>query len=323
MFGIQSNHYNFSGRQKIRECCTQETMMLDKNARYFTDREYGERPRTTDVIDGRLWSGFYILIDTRIGDSSFGYRFPYQCPDGRGPCGCDSHAFGCVLSAEVPGTEWPLSHAETPETPMLLDVLEFCASAVGDPIQGSYHSFFDHHHLNWDRQSGLARFVADVNLLFARNGIAYELTDEGQARRVLPQPLGEALRRTLFTTGDTETDRLLEVARDRIFMPKADERQDALEKLWDAFERLKTLEPGSDKRAQAEALLDRAAVRGSKFRNVLGEEAAALTKIGNSFRIRHSETTQENLSSLEQVDYLFGRLFSFIRMILKATGRGG
>ena len=290
---------------------------------YFTDREYGERARTIDAIDERLWAGLHSLIVTRVGDGSFGYRFPEQCPDGYGPCGCDRQAFSQVLSAEVPFIEWPISISALPETPLILDLLEFCATAVGQPIERSFHTFFNHHHLTWDREDGLARFVADVNLLFARNGIAYELTKEGQARRLLSQPLAQALSRTLFATGDTETDRLLEIARRRILLPKAEDRQDALEKLWDAFERLKTLEPGADKRAQADALLERAAAPGSSFLRVLREEATALTKIGNSFRIRHSETTQEGLASLDQVDYLFGRLFSFIRLILKSTGHGG
>ena len=52
---------------------------------YFTDREYGNRPRIIDAIDARVWGGLYSLIDKRIGDDSFGYRFPEQCPDGRGP----------------------------------------------------------------------------------------------------------------------------------------------------------------------------------------------------------------------------------------------
>lgn len=291
--------------------------------RYYTDQEYGERPRTIDVIDERLWAGLYSLIDTRISDNSFGNRFPKHCPDGNGPYGCDRQNFGRVLGAEVPMAEWPLSYGELPETPVILDLLEFCASAVGEPMEGSYHSYFGHYHLSWDSKVGIDRFVSDVNLLFARNGIAYELMEEGQIRRLLPQPLAEALSWTLFRTGDAETDQLLEAARRRISLPKAEDRQDALEKLWDAFERLKTLEPGANKRTQADALLDRAATSGSKFRQVLGEEAISLTKIGNSFRIRHSETTQEGLESLERVDYLFGRLFSFIRMVLKATKRGG
>lgn len=290
---------------------------------YFTEREYGARPATIDVIDGRLWAGLYSLIQTRMGDDSFGLRFPEQCADGYGPCGCDFQAFSRMLGAEVPWIEWPLSVDEAPETPVILDLLEFCAGAVGEPIQGGYHSYFGHHHLSWDRDAGLARFVADVNLLFRRNSVAYELTSSGQARRLLPQPIADALGWAMFQTGDAETDRLLEAARQRFLSPKPEDRQDALEKLWDAFERLKTLEPGGNKRVQADALLDRVAAPGSGFREALGREAAELTTIGNSFRIRHSETTQEALTSLDQIDYLFTRMFAFVRVILKGTGRGG
>ncbi len=103
------------------------------------------------------------------------------------PCGCDEQAFRQVLGAEVPWIEWPLSPNVVPDTPVILDLLEFCASAVGEPIQGAYHSYYRHPHLSWDRDAGLARFVADVNLLFRRNAVAYELTATGQARRLLPQ----------------------------------------------------------------------------------------------------------------------------------------
>ncbi|MER8829146.1 hypothetical protein NKH73_24705 [Mesorhizobium sp. M0938] len=290
---------------------------------YFTDREYGARPATIYVIDARLWAGLYSLIQTRIGDGSFGLRFPEQCPDGNGPYGCDAQAFSRVLGAEVPWILWPLSANEVPDTPVILDLLEFCASAVGEPIKGSYHSYFGHHYLSWNRDAGLTRFVADVNLLFRRNAVAYELTPIGQARRLLPQPIANALGWAMFQTGDAETDRLLEAARQRFLSPKPEDRQDALEKLWDAFERLKTLEPGANKRAQADALLDRVATQDSGFRNALGREAAELTTIGNSFRIRHSETTQEVLISPDHVDYLFTRMFAFVRVILKGTGRGG
>lgn len=290
---------------------------------YFTEREYGARPQTIDAIDKRLWGGFYSLIQTRIGDGSFGLRFPEQCPDGNGPYGCDEQAFSRVLAAEVPWIEWPLSPDEVPDTPVILDLLEFCAGAVGEPIQRGYHSYFGHHHLSWDRDAGLARFVADVNVLFRRNAVAYELTPPGQARRLLPKPLADALGWALFHTGDAETDRLLEAARQRILSPRPEDRQDALEKLWDAFERLKTLEPGANKRVQADALLDRVAPPTSRFRQALAREAAELTDIGNSFRIRHSETTQEALTSPDQVDYLFTRMFALVRAILRGTGRGG
>jgi len=128
---------------------------------------------------------------------------------------------------------------------------------------------------------------------------------------------------TLFQTGDAETDRLLESARLRVLSPKEDDRRDALEKLWDAFERWKTLEPGANKRVQADALLDRVASVGSGYRGMLAREAAELATIGNSFRTRHSEVTQEALTSQDQVDYLFTRMFAFVRLVLRRTGRGG
>ena len=291
--------------------------------RYWTDQEYGARPQTIDVIDERVWDGLRSLISTCLDDGSFGYRFPAECPDGGAAFGCNWQAFGHMLRAEVRDIDWPLPDQGLPPTDVILDVLVFCASAVGKPIKESYHPYFRHDHLSWDREAGLARFLSDVNRIFARNGVAYELTPDGQARRLLPEPLAEALRSTVFKTGDDETDRLLEAARLRIASPKEDDRRDALEKLWDAFERVKTLEPGSDKRQRADALLDRAAVPGTGFREMLGEEALALTRIGNTFRIRHSEVDQERLSSLEHLDYLFWRMFAFVRMVLKATGRGG
>ncbi|MEO9963537.1 MAG: hypothetical protein ABJF07_24900 [Nisaea sp.] len=135
---------------------------------YYTDREYGARPPTIDVIDGRLWAGLCSLIQTRIGDGSFGLRFPEQCSDGNGPFGCDEQSFHRLLAAEVPSVEWPLSPSEVPATPVVLDLLEFCAAAVGEPVQKSFHAFFGHYHLSWDRAAGLKRFIADVNMLFSR-----------------------------------------------------------------------------------------------------------------------------------------------------------
>lgn len=289
---------------------------------YFTDREFGAVPRASESIDERLWGGLHSLIETRLDDASFGYRFPLACPDaGKRPCGCDRSAFALMLEAEVPQIEWPLRPNKLPETPVILDLLEFCARAVGQPVEGSWHGFFDHYHLAWGRDAGLTAFVADVNRVFARNGLAFEMIAEGRIQRLLPAALRVALMQARFATGDAETDRLLETARLRILAPKYEDRSDGLEKLWDAFERIKTLEPGNDKRLTADAMLDYAARPGSKLRATLSVEADALTKIGNTHRIRHSEIWQEPLETALQIDYLFTRLFAFIYLQLKASNR--
>ena len=295
---------------------------------YFSERERGARPRTEETISRPVRRALIQLVEIRIGNGSFGWRFPEQCADGCGPYGTDEQAFWETAVAEVPDlpipdgwTEPTLRSAEGAETVVFLDLLEFSARAVARPVEQGYHDFYRHHHLDFDRDAGLADFVEDVNRLFRRNGIAFELSDEGHARRLVALGLRDELREAAFNTGDTETDRLLDAARERILLPIEDDRRDALEKLWDAFERIKTIEPGADKKAQAGRLLDRTATS-PKFRGFLTDEAKALTQIGNGLRIRHSETTQEPVQTPEHIDYLFHRMFSFVRLVLRATGRG-
>ena len=84
---------------------------------------------------------------------------------------------------------------------------------------------------------------------------------------------------------------------------------------------MKTLERGADKKAQADALLNRAAMPGTRMRDAIGDEAKSLTTIGNSLRIRHSEVSQESIDPSEQLDWLFVRMFSYVRLLLLSSGR--
>ena len=75
------------------------------------------------------------------------------------------------------------------------------------------------------------------------------------------------------------------------------------------------------KKAGVADLLDKAAgSKGPKFREMLETEAKQLTEIGNTFQIRHSETTQERPDDAAHVDYLFHRLFSLVYLTLRASG---
>jgi hypothetical protein len=234
--------------------------------------------------------------------------------------------FGRHVSAHVPAVDEALTpfSVEPPPTLAILDLLELVASSVGEPVERGYHEYFRHRHIGFDRPAGLARFVADVNRVLARNGVAFEMNKAGRIRRLGPPVLRDALSRATFHTGDRDTDQLLAAAMEKFLSPKPQDRADSLEKLWDAFERAKTLEPGVDKKERVKALLDRAAAgTGLRFREVLEDEAIALTKIGNTFCIRHFETDKEPLREPDQIDALFHRMFSFLRLVLKRTGRGG
>lgn len=289
---------------------------------YFSDRERGPRARTEELIPERVWGALHDLIQGRIDDGSFGASFPEMCSDGRGPIGTDQAAFWRTARAEIPDLPEYLYPSEVPELLVILDLLEFCARSIGLPTRVDYHPFFKHFHLDFDRAAGRTEFVAAVERLFARNGIAFELTAEGVARRLGPPALRDELRQAVFHTNDAETDRLLEEARRRFFSPQFADRLDAIEKLWDAFERIKTLEKGANKQQTAAHLLDRVTLaQAPKFRVFLDNEAKELTTIGNSLRIRHSETDKEPVATSLQVDYLFHRLFSFLLLLLRATNR--
>ncbi|HZR84220.1 MAG TPA: hypothetical protein VFD92_24190 [Candidatus Binatia bacterium] len=125
----------------------------------------------------------------------------------------------------------------------------------------------------------------------------------------------ESLHDKTFTTGDPELDGLLERALVHHLSPDPADSEDAVRELWDGWERLKTL-VAADKRAGIAVLLSRAAPEPT-IRAQLAEEARILTRIGNQFMIRHTETTQTKLEQPEHFRYLFRRLFAFMWLLLR------
>ena len=287
---------------------------------YYSDRTLGAPVRSEEAIPPLTWGGVAALINRLISNGAFAAVFPADCPDGRGVTGTDEQMMRDALLAEVPDLEeWPLRPSHQPPTMAVLDLLEFSYRAVASPVNGSFHSFFGHYHLGFNVEEGRREFRDDVNRLLARGKVAYELGTDGLIRRLVPEAVMSVIAPE-FKTGDATLDEMLRTARDKFLDRSPSTRREALEKLWDAFERLKTIEPGADKKSQVKILLDRTASE-PMFRNVLEQEAQTLTKIGNDFLIRHAETNKVAISSDRDVDYLFHRLFAFVRLTLRATGR--
>jgi len=293
---------------------------------YFSDRELGPVPRTKEKITAGAWGGIVALIESRIADGSFGIRFPNTCPDSNVCCGTDALAFARSAKSQIPDLDWPpdTQHLELvpPSTFVVLDLIQFCYANVGQPKQINFHSFFNHHHLSFVKDEGQALFLEEINQIFFRNGLVFELNTNGTIERLPPIVLREVLSEATFQTGDQDLDHLLQTARRKFLSPDPDMRRESLEKLWDAWERLKTIEPGKDKQSQIKALLDRCSSE-PKMRDSLEKEARELTSIGNSYRIRHSETDKTPISDANMVDYFFHRMFSMIRLLLRTTGKGG
>ena len=301
---------------------------------YFSDREAGPQVAVTEDINQTVWGAVLSLIETRVNDGSLAHGFPSHCPDGNAIEGTDINAMWNAIRAEIrdivtEDTEsWHLFCSRyqptdsPPDTLAILDLIEFVSRNIAQSVHCDWHSFYKHHHLSLNRQEGLEKFVEDINRIFSRNGLAYQLTDNGLIKRTLPPQIGTLLKRTVFSTGDQNLDKLLDTAIERFRLPKPESRQDALEKLWDAFERLKTIEFPKDKKESANLLITNAISDDFPvFRSAVTEEFKALTDLGNMLWIRHSEQDKEPVGDNGAKDYLFMRLFLLIWLVLKGTGR--
>ena len=299
---------------------------------YFSDRENGPRARTEQVISPVVWAGLVATVQALINSGAFGLRLPERCPDGQAVCGWDTDALAASVIAEMPGLAWPLetmclvedgflSQREpfAPDTLLILDFIEFIYASVAKPIPGKHHDFFSHHHLTFDQQSGQEEFRATVNRIFSRNGVAFEMLSTGRIVRVLPPVLGEDLKRTIFRTGDRTLDNMLDECRAKFSDRNPLLRREALERLWDGWERIKSLAGPGDKKRSIKIIPDATATEPS-LRARLEGEATELNSIGNSHLIRHSEVNQVPVIDVDQVDYLFHRLFAMIQLILRKKG---
>lgn len=287
---------------------------------FFSDRELGPRPRTSEQINSKVWGGIYSAIQKRIDDGSFGYGFPEQCPDGYGISGCDVQKLRLTVEAEIPNLEWPLTPERVPSFYEIFDLLELLHRNVGNPSEWDFHSYFRHSHLNFDMEEGQRLFREEINRIFSRNGIAFEFDTDGQIHRLVPMVFHEDLIESEFNTGDDQLDNLLIGARVKFLDPRLNIRKEALEKLWDAWERLKTLELPTDKKQSIQILLNKATSEPAIY-SLLDAEARELTNIGNNLMIRHTEVGKTPIAESEMIDYLFHRMFSMVLLLLRKSGR--
>ena len=197
--------------------------------------------------------------------------------------------------------EWPLEIRD--RVSIQLTLFQEMASGREDVfsfIAGFYDPIGDHVGY-WDFATNtLGTFVRDLKKLSVRNPLSVVFSDALDSRQ---------------RTGDAELDRLLESAQ-RLARDAAPEaRRQGLETLWDAWERLKSLD-GPNKKMAITKRLEYSAGNSGPFLTMLEVEAGELTRIGNEFHIRHFESNRHELSEPKHCEYFFFRLFSMIQLLL-------
>ncbi|MDW8743705.1 hypothetical protein Q7W37_11910 [Streptococcus suis] len=116
---------------------------------------------------------------------------------------------------------------------------------------------------------------------------------------------------THLQVADITVNELIEESKLYIRKNSIDEKQIALEKIWDAFERFKTYF-GEDKKKSILQILKIVSNGNQSLFEELEKECRSLTDIGNKFQIRHFEINKSKLDSVESKEYLYFRMLSFL-----------
>lgn len=158
----------------------------------------------------------------------------------------------------------------------------------------------------YEKYNSNGEFATQINALFKLNSITYKL-DQGRVESTLDISINQKDVSEISEKGLKE---LINEA-DRYY--REGNTQIAVEKLWDAFERLKTYySPSLDKAQSANKIIDDMSGSNTNFKSMYETEFRALTTIGNSFRIRHHETTKIDITDNRQYDYFYKRCLALV-----------
>ncbi|MBA2938216.1 hypothetical protein HZF08_07845 [Paenibacillus sp. CGMCC 1.16610] len=286
---------------------------------YFSDRELGKKELKSEEITVSVYNGI-VGVYKRF-QKNFSNDFPDTCPDNEMVCGTDVQLLNSAIKAQIPKMETPVNvkwdEDEDVDKYALLDFVEFCYSKISDINESDYHSYFKHYHIFFpDTENEKEKFRAEVNQIFARNGIVFYLDSDSMVKRHLPTQLDAVLQNLNVKSKDDRLNELVNLAIENIRKPKEIDRQIALEKIWDAFERIKTFYDPNNKKASAQTLVLNISAGTADFDDLLDIEFKNLTDIGNKYQIRHFETNKIQIGSMKQVDYLFYRMIALIDLCM-------
>jgi hypothetical protein len=280
----------------------------------FTERNNMREPiKSTSEISLVAYSVLYDCCFMYFNTISL--LFPSECPDNSQiNCGIDLRKFSNRMSSKILSLhfddngviEKPTIHnyKSNHDQYGLLDLIEFIANNCRDIKELDYHKFFNHHHLKTlDSRKVANVFQKDINDIFQDYRLLYKLTN--QKNKNLNLNL-EIVRLSEYGTISQEIISKIELVKEKglryllntavtkFKLPKPEDRKHAVEKLWDAFERLKT-ELNSNKNNSATKLIKAMSGGNSNFEKLFITEFKTLSDIGNNYTIRHHEIDKINI----------------------------
>lgn len=258
------------------------------------------------------------------------WKYPDECRDGYGCCGLDYFKFNEDMEFEIPTLFRRDGIVDKPHTThnifddmpkddefdqyALFDLIEFIAQNIRDITSKNYHSYYRHYDISFGTTNGSAsKFVEEINNIFDKTGLLYRLTTNLEIERIEETAvLSEEIVSNISAIKETGLKELLITAIQKHKSPYLADQKDAVEKIWDALERLKTYYTTLDKKASVTQIVNDIASGQTSYIDLFNLEFKALTDIGNNYRIRHHETNKIDITDIRHYDYFFNRCLSLI-----------
>lgn len=119
---------------------------------------------------------------------------------------------------------------------------------------------------------------------------------------------------------DTKINEIIEESKLYIRSSDPSKKQIALEKIWDAFERLKTVySDEGNKKKRIEKLINDVSHKSEANKKMINDEFLELTRIGNDYQIRHFEKEKHEIPSDKFKEYLYFRVLSLISYCIQES----
>ena len=155
-----------------------------------------------------------------------------------------------------------------------------------------------------------SQFRNEINAIFKLNNINVELRN-GEVHSTSNKAIGLDDSTNINEAGLEE---LIRTAED---LYNKGEYSYAVEKIWDAFERIKTYYPTLDKKKSVEKIINDISYGNEHIKKMFDNEFKVLTDTGNSYRIRHHEINKIDISKELHYKYFYKRCLALISVIVE------
>lgn len=156
-------------------------------------------------------------------------------------------------------------------------------------------------------------FKTAINAYLKKDNVPFVLSDKGLIEILNDyEVLSSEIIKNVDSISEAGIHDLLNEAITKHMQPTFQAHRDAVEKIWDALERLKTYYTDMNKKASINKIVNEMAGRQADYIALFNAEFKALTDIGNNFRIRHHETSKIDITDIRHYDYFFNRCLLLI-----------